>query len=65
MCICYIEIETKKTIAELLGATISLRNSTYRPYRKPNNNLLYIHNSSNQPPQIIKHLPNSIEERSI
>ena len=36
---------------------------TDRPYRKPNDNLLYIHTSSNHPPQIIKHLPGSIEER--
>ena len=58
-----IEIETNLKIVNFLDVTFNLANSTYRPYRKPNDNLLYIHTSSNQPPQIIKHLPDSIEER--
>ena len=58
-----IEIETNLKIVNFLDVTFSLANSTYRPYRKPNDNLLYIHTSSNQPPQIIKHLPDSIEEK--
>ena len=43
--------------------TLNLQNSTYRPYKKPNVNLLYCHSSSNDPPQIIKELPNSISEK--
>ena len=57
------EIETNLKIVNFLVVTFNLTNSTYRPYRKPNDNLLYIHTSSNYPPQIIKHLPDSIEER--
>ena len=55
-----IEIETNLKIVNFLDVTFNLRNSTYRPYRKPNDNLLYIHTSSNYSPQIIKHLPYSI-----
>ena len=40
-----------------------MANSSYRPYKKPNDNLIYIHASSNHPPQIIKQLPYSISER--
>ena len=58
-----IEIETKLKIVNFLDVTFNLTNSTYRPYRKSNDNLLYIHTSFNHPPQIIKHLPDSIEER--
>ena len=58
-----IEIETNLKIVNFLDVTFNLANSTYRPYRKPNDNLMYIHTSSNHPPQIIKHLPDSIEER--
>ena len=46
-----------------LDVTFNLTNSTYRPYRKPNDNFLYIHTSSNHPPQIINHLPDSTVER--
>ena len=55
-----IEIDTNLKIVNFLDVTFNLRNSTYRPYRKPNDNLLYIHTSSNHSPQIIKHLPYSI-----
>ena len=58
-----IEIETYLKIVNFLDVTFNLINSTYRPYRKPNDKLLYIHISSNHPSQIIKHLPDSIEER--
>ena len=46
-----------------LDVTPNQQNGTYRPYKKPNNKLLYIHSSSNHPLQIIKQLPNSISER--
>ena len=58
-----LEIETNLKIGNFLDVTLNLANSRYRPYRKPNDNLLYIHTSSNHPPQNIKHLPDSIEER--
>ena len=58
-----IEIETNLKIVNFLDVTFNLVNSTYRPYRKPNDNLLYIYPSSHHPFQIIKHQPDSIEER--
>ena len=58
-----IETETKLRIVNFLDVTFNLINSTYRPYRKPNDNLLYLHTSSNRPPQIIKQLSDSIDKR--
>ena len=58
-----IEIETNLKIVNFLDVTCYLTNSKYRPYRKPNDNLMYIHISSNHPPQFIKHLLDSVEER--
>ena len=58
-----IEIETNLKIFNFLDVTFNLTNSKYKPYRKPNDNLMYIHISSNHPRQIIKHLPDSVEER--
>ena len=46
-----------------LDVTCNLTNGTFRPYKKPNDKLLYIHTSSSHPPQILKQLPNAINER--
>ena len=40
-----------------------LTNGTYKPYRKPNDEPLYINRSSNHPPSIIRELPGSINRR--
>ena len=45
-----------------LDVTFDLERNTYRPYKKLNDNLIYISNSSNHPPQIIKHLTQTISE---
>ena len=42
---------------------VNILDVTYRPYEKPNYNLKYINTSSNYPPQIIKHLTQTISER--
>ena len=41
----------------------NLEINTYRPYKKPNDNLTYTNTSSNHPPQIIKYLNQTISER--
>ena len=48
-----------------MDITFNLNNSTYRPYKTPNNSLLYINRSSNHPPQIINHFPNSFGSMNI
>ena len=35
----------------------------YKPYKKPNDQPLYVNTSSNYPPKIIKQLPTSISNR--
>ena len=42
---------------------MNLDDGSYRPYHKPNDELIYIHCESNHPPAIIKQLPISIEKR--
>ena len=46
-----------------LDVTLNLNDGSYRPYHKPNDELMYIHSESNHPPAIIKQLPLSIEAR--
>ena len=37
--------------------------NSYKPYKKPNDTLLYINTESNHPPEIIKQVPISINNR--
>ena len=58
-----IEIKCNLKIVDYLDITLNLNDGTYKPYRKPNDETLYIHTKSNHPPNIIKQVPISIENR--
>ena len=58
-----IDIQTNLAEVDFLDVTFNLKNATYRPYKKPNDKISYIHTSSNHPPSILKQLPISIEDR--
>ena len=49
--------------ANLKICTLNLTDGTNYPYRKPNNETLYIDTNSNHPPTIIKQLPAAIGRR--
>ena len=51
-----IDIETNSKVVDFLDITFNLNNGMYKPYKKPNDRLLYINKSSNHPPQIINQL---------
>ena len=46
-----------------LDATLDMPSGKYWPYRKPNDNPLYINKNSNHPPTITKQLPAMVEQR--
>ena len=46
-----------------MDVTFDLKSGTYYPYRKENNEILYIHKQSNHPPSIIKQIPSMISKR--
>ena len=58
-----IDIVVNITKASFLDVTFDLKDSSYQPYKKPNDNLHYINTLSNHPPNIIKQLPASIADR--
>ena len=58
-----LEIECNLKTVNYLDVTLDLRNGTYKPYRKPNDETLYIHAQSNHPKNILKQIPVSIETR--
>ena len=49
-----IMVECNLAITDFLDVTFHLKSGTYYPYRKENNEILYIHKQSNHPPSIIK-----------
>ena len=51
------DVETNLKIVNFLDMTFNLINDSYKPYKKPNETLLYINKNSNHPPQIIKKVP--------
>ena len=42
---------------------MDLMTGVHKPFMKPNNTPLYVHNKSNHPPNIIKNIPESINRR--
>ena len=50
-------------IVDYLDVTLNLNDGSYKPYRKPDDETMYVHAKSNHPPNIIKQLPISIEDR--
>ena len=57
-----ITIETNLHITHFLGLTFNLKNGKYYPFRKPNNDPLYISALSNHTKNI-KKFPNTIRKR--
>ena len=45
-----ITIDANKKIVDFLDVTFDLTSGSYKPYKKPNKKLLYVHQQSNHPP---------------
>ena len=58
-----IDIVTNLVEINVLDVTFNLRNGSYQPYKKPNDELKYINVLSNHPPQILKQLTITISDR--
>ena len=56
-------MEANKKVTDFLDITLDLHTGSYKPYKKPNDTISYIHCQSNHPPSIIKKLPKGIEIR--
>ena len=58
-----ITIKCNLKIVNFLDVTFDLNTGKYYPYKKPNDELTYINKHSNHPPNIVKHLPETISRR--
>ena len=63
---CGLSITTKNNlkVVNFLDIQLDLIDGTYRPYGRPNDNLMYIDISSNHPPSTKKQIPISISKRT-
>ena len=50
-------------IAIFLDLELDLENGVHRPYRKPDNEPLYVNANSNHPPNVLKQIPKGIAKR--
>ena len=55
--------EANEKVTDFLDITLDLHTGSYKPYKKTNDTINYIHCQSNHPPSIIKNLPKGIEIR--
>ena len=58
-----ITAKTGKTSINFLDINFCLNSESYQPYRKPNDEPLYINRNSNHPPTILSSLPQTISKR--
>ena len=58
-----ITIDANKKIVNFLDVTFDLTNGSYKPFMKPNNKILYVHQQSNHPPTLLKNIPLNINKR--
>ena len=58
-----ITIKTNLFVVNFLDIQFNLLNGTFKPYRKPNNDPIYVHKDSNHPLELLKELPKTIGKR--
>ena len=58
-----ITIKTNLFVVNFLDIQFNLLNGTFKPYRKPNNDPIYVHKDSNHLLQVLKELPKTIGKR--
>ena len=58
-----ITIQSNLKSVDYLDITLNLTNRRFQPYRKPNNEPLYINTKSNHPTTVIKQIPAAINSR--
>ena len=55
-----IDLNCNLDSVDFLNVNLNLKEGVYKPYRKPNNEILYVSKKSNHPPTVVKNIPKSI-----
>ena len=53
-------IKANLFVVNVLDIQFNVLNGTFKPYRKLNNDPIFVYKNSNHPPQVLKKLPKSI-----
>ena len=53
-------IKANLFVVNFLDIQFNVLNGTFKPYRKLNNDPIFVYKNSNHPPQVLKKLPKSI-----
>jgi hypothetical protein len=58
-----ITIESGLASTDFLDVNLDLRHDSFSPYRKPNSNLVHVHEYSNHPPSVTRAIPKMVIQR--
>ena len=58
-----IEIKVNKKVVDYLDIKFDLDREIFQPFKKPNDEISYVHKDSNHPPKITKNIPPSVQKR--
>ena len=58
-----ITAQVNHQLVNFLDITLNLNNGNFAPFRKANNNPLYVNSKSNHPPSVIRQIPKSVNQR--
>ena len=58
-----ITIDINHKIVNVLDVNFNLETELFKPFMKPNNDLLYVHRKSNHPPSVTKNIPAGVNKR--
>ena len=58
-----ITINTGMKSVDFLDITLDLNKENFKPFKKPNNEVLYVHKNSSHPQSVLKQIPKSVNHR--
>ena len=58
-----VTIEANLKVVNYLDVTLDMRDGSYRPYLKPGNLINYVSTLSNHPPNVLKAIPEGVNQR--
>ena len=58
-----ITVEANKKVVQFLDVELNLEKETFKPFIKPNDVPLYVHQDSDHPPTVLKNIPAAINRR--
>ena len=58
-----VTVDANKKVVQFLDVELNLKNESYKPFLKPNDNPLYVNINSNHPQSVTKNIPAAVNKR--